>query len=108
MNMFLIPKNHPYNYRCSTEDFWCVTVAIFAFALLAISFGFVVCNPCCNIFCYAVCNQTRGNEITTTNQEDRRPTLIVTQPSHSEAIIEELDEIVAKREKFGGKKVALE
>ena len=91
------------NFSCLTEDFWCIAVPIFAFGLLAISFGFVVMwHMGCynNVFCYAICNQTSEN--TNTIPEDRRPTLIVTQPSYPDAIIEEeLDEVFISKEKQG-------
>ena len=90
------------NFSCSAEDFWCIAVPIFAFGLLAISFGFVVMwhiGCCNNVFCYAICNQTSENP--NTIPEDRRPTLIVTQPSYQNAIIEELDEVFISKEKQG-------
>ena len=53
-----------------------------------------------NVFCYAICNQTSQN--TNSIPEDRRPTLIVTQPSYPDAIIEEdLDEVFISKEKQG-------
>ena len=92
-----------FNFSCLTEDVWCIAVPIFAFGLLAISFGFVVMwHMGCynNVFCYAICNQTSEN--TNSIPEDRRPTLIVTQPSYPDAIIEEeLDDVFISKEKQG-------
>ena len=55
-----------------------------------------------NVFCYAFCNQNQRSQNTNSIPEDRRPTLIVTQPSYPDAIIEEdLDEVFISKEKQG-------